>query len=370
MLKQPTTKPLAIVGVNNNQQQRRVTQSNLPQRQAVSSSSRPSTSSRTPQPPTNSTRKTTSNNNHQTNNNRLRQQSAHNVHTTSKNSKIPDNRSSSNEPLIRYHNLDDEEPETLDEEEEDIQTVSVIPSFGRNIFHQQRVNINGDSVMKIRSPIIQTPVNIPSTEQKVVIKPPTKLTDSISALTKQYRKLGDFPFQPTIQPEKQESFSDEWSRKKQAALERRKNKSRNEYLARKVVDHWKWFARKGLDEIKAKNKRNIVLIFKTFQHWKRRKEERDNLWKKEFIVQTRQKFTLMQTYFNQWLTQLEISREREELYTDRAYSFLKRKLEHKVLKSLKLFVLQRKERREIIDIADTFANRRIIKGSLRKIKEG
>ena len=145
---------------------------------------------------------------------------------------------------------------------------------------------------------------------------------------------------------------------------------RKEYLARKVVDHWKWFARKGLDEIKAKNKRNSVLIFKTFQHWKRRKEDIDNLWKKEFIIQTRHKFTLMQSYFLEWGRQLQLLREKEYVQTDKAFNFHKQTLEHKVLKGLKLYLTKRMERREIIDMADTFANRRILRNTIRKIKEG
>ena len=302
---------------------------------------------------------------------------------------------SPSKPVVRYHNIDDDPSEFI-----------VTPSFGggqrtsrmasskRVVDPQLHTRTGSDSPLLVHQhyepsssitrpprskspPTITQPHRTDSPSALLRIPIHVDRSDSIGAL--KYKKLGHFPSTnpssiPTKSPSLQqagkvENFSEEWMKKKNAALERRKNKLRKDELARKVVDHWKWFARDGLGAIKARNYRNRILIFKTFQHWKKRKEDRDTIWKREFILQTRQKFSMMQQYFHKWVNSLEEWKQKEDMLTDKAFGFLQLGLEKKAMKSLKLHVNICKKKKEDYQVAINFSNTRILRNVFELIRE-
>ncbi|KAL9651788.1 hypothetical protein ABK040_014433 [Willaertia magna] len=256
------------------------------------------------------------------------------------------------QPIIRYHDIDDEEP---------IKLLPPKPSISPN-FKKQEISL------------------------KLII--PKEHSESIENLTKQFKKLGNFPTkqnkepqgEPKIQPsavkqqivkqqqpitqkpqvqQPQNVFSLEWVKKKQAALERRKSRLKQEDLARKVIDKWKLFAKDGLDKIKAKNYRNKILITKCFNYWKKKKEDRDSMWKREFILQTRHKFVTYQIFFHKWREMYERSILQEREAINHGFMFLSWKLQVKSIQALKNYVEYRKKKNQNMLIANQYSNHRI-----------
>ncbi|KAG2393410.1 hypothetical protein C9374_006941 [Naegleria lovaniensis] len=302
-------------------------------------------------------------------------------------------------PVVRYHNIDDDDdPEEAKysqkpqpQQNNQISATPHVPTTSKVIVNNVR-QLSSHNQLKTtegKSKPPQTSNNMPTT-LTATKNPPTPYhsnspqlctrndhfqskifananTESLDALTNQFKRLGTFPIN-----QKEHSitnFSEEWMRKKKAAIKRRKTKLRSEELARKVINHWKWFARNGLNEIKAKNMRNNTLIFKCFQHWKRRKEDRENIWKREFIMQTRHKFSVMQYFFMIWRQQLNNNLQKEQELSDVACKHFIKILKIRALKSLQTSCEIRRTKRYSILVADKFEYQRNVRRVIGAIKE-